>query len=56
MQVNQEKLNKSDLIAVIEIARVALEYEDISRKIAHELDLSDEEIDRIYSLIEIKED
>ena len=49
------KLSKDDLITVIEIARVALGYEYISQKVAHELDLSDEECDRIYSLIEIKE-
>jgi hypothetical protein len=52
MQVNQ--ISESDLITVIEIARIALEYEYISEKIAHELDLSKEECDRIYSLIEIK--
>ena len=55
MQVNQGKLSKTDMITIIEIARVALEYENISRKIAHELNLSDEEINRIYSLIEIKD-
>jgi hypothetical protein len=49
------KLSKDDLITVIEIARVALEYEYISQKIAHELDLSKEDCDRIYSLIEVKE-
>ena len=49
------KLSKSDLITVIEIARISLEYDYIAEKIAYELDLSDEECDRIYSLIEIKE-
>jgi len=49
------KLSKGDLTTVIEIARVALEYQYIWEKIAHELDLSEEECDRIYSLIEIKE-
>jgi len=49
------KLSKDDLITVIEIARVALEYEYISQKIAHELDLSKQDCDRIYSLIEVKE-
>ena len=53
MQVNQ--ISKSDLITIIEIARVALEYEYIEQKIAHELGLSEEECSRIYSLIEIKE-
>jgi len=52
MQVNQ--ISKSDLITIIEIARVALEHEYIEQKIAHELDLSEEECNRIYSLIEIK--
>ena len=49
------KLSKSDLITVIEIARISLEYDYIAEKIAYELDLSKEECDRIYSLIEIKE-
>jgi hypothetical protein len=53
--VHPMKLSKSDLITVIEIARIALEYDYIAEKIAHELDLSEEECDRIYSLIEIKE-
>ena len=49
------KLSKTDLTTIIEIARVALEHDYMAQKIGHELDLSEEECDRIYSLIEIKE-
>ena len=54
MQVNEIKLSKNDLTTIIEIARIALEYDYITEKVAHELGLSDAECDRIYSLIEIK--
>ena len=54
MQVNQSTLTKADLTTIIEIARIALEYDYITEKVAHELGLYDAECDRIYSLIEIK--
>jgi transcriptional regulator GlxA family with amidase domain len=45
-------MNKSDLQTLIEIARVALSHEMTSGLIARELDLSDEELDRLFSVIE----
>ena len=54
MEISQE-----DVITIMEIARIALENKDIglsSGEIGHELDLSDEELDRIYEIVEIKED
>jgi len=51
MEISQE-----DVITIMEIARIALEDKNIGWKIGHELDLSDEELDRIYEIVEIKED
>jgi len=45
-------MTKSDLQTVLEIARVALSHEATSDLIARELDLSNEELDRIFSIIE----
>lgn len=45
-------MTKSDLQTILEIARVALSHEATSNLIARELDLSDEELDRIFSVIE----
>ena len=46
-------IDHEDLITIIEIARVALEQDSFSfNRIGHELDLSDEELERIYKLIE----
>ena len=50
-------IDHEDLITIIEIARVALEQDSFSFNrldIGHELDLSDEELERIYKLIEIE--
>ena len=54
MEISQE-----DVITIMEIARIALENKNIglsSGEIGHELDLSDEELDRIYEIVEIKEE
>ena len=45
-------MTKSDLQTILEIARVALSHEATSDLIARELDLSDAELDRIFSVIE----
>jgi orotate phosphoribosyltransferase-like protein len=53
------EISEEDLITIMEIARIALENKDIglsSGEIGHELDLSDEELDRIYEIVEIKEE
>jgi hypothetical protein len=48
-------MNKREFrIAVEEIARVALEREDISRYIGKELDLSDEVLNEVYAELEKK--
>jgi hypothetical protein len=48
-------MNKREFrIAVEEIARVALEREDISRYIGKELDLSDEVLNEVYAMLEKK--
>jgi hypothetical protein len=39
-------------IAIEEIARVALEREEVSRYIGHELGLTEEDLDRVYSVLE----
>ena len=52
-------INHEDLITIIEVARIALEdtsWPHLRSGIGHELDLSDEELERIYKLIEIKEE
>lgn len=45
-------MSKSDLQTILEIARVALSHEATSDLIARELDLSNEELDRLFSVIE----
>lgn len=45
-------MTKSDLQTILEIARIALSHEATNDLIARELDLSDEELDRIFSVIE----
>jgi hypothetical protein len=47
-------MNKAMKVMVEEIARIALEREDISRYIGHELGLSDEELDKVYAELEKK--
>ena len=51
-------IDYEDLITIVEVARIALEQESCIGNInlGHELDLSDEELERIYKLIEIKEE
>ena len=46
------RVGKEMRIAIEEIARVALENEDISRHIGHQLDLSEEYLDGIYEVLE----
>ena len=53
------EINHEDLITIIEVARIALEdtsWPHLRSGIGHELDLSDEELERIYKLIEIKDE
>jgi hypothetical protein len=45
-------MSKSDLQTIFEIVRITLSHEATSGLIARELDLSSEELDRIFSLIE----
>jgi len=55
----EQDIDHEDLITIIEIARIALEQDSFSFNridIGHELDLSDEELERIYELIEIEEE
>lgn len=47
-------MNKAMKVMVEEIARIALEREDISRYIGHELGLSDEELNKVYAELEKK--
>lgn len=46
------RTSKEMRIAIEEIARIALENEDISRHIGHELDLSEEYLDEVYKILE----
>ncbi len=46
------RVGKEMRIAIEEIARVCLEREDICRYISHELDLSEEYLDQIYTVLE----
>jgi len=51
-------IDYEDLITIVEVARIALEHELVALNrinIGHELDLSDEELKRVYKLIEIEE-
>jgi len=51
-------IDYEDLITIVEVARIALEdtaWHHLRSGIGHELDLSDEELERIYKLIEIEE-
>ena len=46
------KIDQSDLQTLLEIARIALSDGHASYLVSIELDLSDEELDRLYSIIE----
>tara|TARA_R100001082_G_scaffold58097_1_gene32188 strand:+ start:1767 stop:1994 length:228 start_codon:yes stop_codon:yes gene_type:complete len=51
-------IDYEDLITIVEVARIALEdtaWPHLRSGIGHELDLSDEELERVYKLIEIEE-
>ncbi len=51
-------IDYEDLITIVEVARIALEdinWPHLRSGIGHELDLSDEELKRIYELIKIEE-
>ena len=51
-------IDYEDLITIVEVARIALEdtaWPYLRSGIGHELDLSDEELERIYKLIETEE-
>jgi hypothetical protein len=43
-------------ILLMEIARIALEDDGMYIRIAHELDLSDEELDRVRNHVQLEED
>lgn len=43
-------------ILLMEIARIALEDDGMYIRIAHELDLSDEELDRVRDHVQLEED
>lgn len=45
-------MNKEMRLVVEEIARIALERQDISNYIGRELDLSDEELTKVYEELE----
>jgi len=45
------KLEKSDIIALLEVAKVTLEHESLSEVVSRQLDLTEAEMDRLYSLI-----
>lgn len=45
------KLDKSDMIQALEIAKAAMEHEITSDIVAERVDLSEEEMDRLYTLI-----
>ena len=47
-------IDYEDLITIVEVARIALEQR--LADIGHELDLSDDELNRVYSLIKIEGD
>ena len=46
-------IDYEDLITIVEVARIALEQP--LADIGHELDLSDDELNRVYNLIKIEE-
>jgi hypothetical protein len=46
------KIDQSDLQTLLEIARIALSDAHASYLVSIELDLSDEELDRLYSVLE----
>jgi len=46
------RVDKETRVTIEEIARVCLEREDICRYIGHELDISDEEMSRVYAVLE----
>ena len=46
------QLSKDQLITIIDIARVALQHENIQNKIMQELGLTEEECNQIYALID----
>jgi hypothetical protein len=52
MKIQEMQLTESQLITIIDIARVALEYDYIQNKIMHELGLTEDECNQIYALIE----
>jgi hypothetical protein len=45
-------MNKEMRIVIEEVARIALESEEISSYIGHELDLSKEYLDEVYAVLE----
>lgn len=44
-------LEKTDIITLLQVAKTALEHEGTSDMVSRELDLSEAEMDRLYSLI-----
>jgi hypothetical protein len=50
-------MTMSDInILLMEIARIALEDDGIYHRIAHELDLSDEELDKVRTYVALEDE
>ena len=50
------KIPFNDLMIIVEVARIALEDECIRPNIQHELSIDDDEMERIFQLVEINDD
>ena len=50
------KIPFNDLMIIVEVARIALEDECIRPNIQHELSIDDDEMERIFQLVEIHDD
>ena len=50
------KIPFNDLMIIVEVARIALEDECIRPNIQYELSIDDDEMERIFQLVEINDD
>ncbi len=50
------KIPFNDLMIIVEVARISLEDECIRPNIQHELSIDDDEMERIFQLVEIHDD
>ena len=50
------KIPFNDLMIIVEVARIALEDECIRPNIQHEISIDDDEMERIFQLVEINDD